>query len=96
MAKRATQQIFSLSGTVEIIANQDTEFWANLDDPVLQVTSQSITGNTLEDGTGSAITITVKTEGIFTSCKYVLTAPTTGYITAFTINGVRLSLVNHL
>ena len=86
--KRATQQIFSLSGTVEIIANQDTEFWANLDDPVLEVTSQSITGNTLEDGTGSAITVTVKNRQVFSQAvKYVLTAPTTGFITAFTING---------
>lgn len=86
--KRATQQIFELAGTVEIIANQDTEFWANLDDPVLEVTSQTITGNTSEDGTGSAITITVKNRQVFSQAvKYVLTAPTTGYITAFTING---------
>lgn len=86
--KRATQQIFELSGTVEIIANQNTEFWANFDDPVLEVTSQSITGNTQEDGTGSAITITVKSRQVFSQAvKYVLTAPTTGYITAFTING---------
>lgn len=86
--KRASQQIFDLAGTVEIIANQDTEFWANLDDPVLQITSQSITGNTLEDGTGSSITITVKSRQVFSQAvKYVLTAPTTGYITAFTING---------
>lgn len=86
--KRATQQIFELSGTVEIIANQRTEFWANLDDPVLEVTSQTITGNTAEDGTGSAITITVVNRQVFSQAvKYVLTAPTTGYITAFTING---------
>lgn len=86
--KRSTQQIFELSGTVEIIAGQDTEFWANLDDPVLQVTSQSITGNSAEDGSGSSITITVKNRQVFSQAvKYVLTAPTTGYITAFTING---------
>jgi hypothetical protein len=86
--KRASQQIFSLSGTVEIIANQRTEFWANLDDPVLQVTSQSITANTAEDGTGSAITVSVVQREVFSQAiKYTLTAPTTGYITAFTING---------
>lgn len=86
--KRANQQIFELSGTVEIIANQNTEFWANLDDPVLEVTSQAITGNTREDGTGSSITITVKSRQVFSQAvKYVLTATTTGYITAFTING---------
>lgn len=86
--KRATQQIFALAGTVEIIADQRTEFWANLDDPVLQVTSQSITANTAEDGTGSAITVTVVQREVFSQAvKYTLTAPTTGYITAFTIDG---------
>jgi len=86
--KRATQQIFEMSGTVEIIANQRTEFWANLEDPVLQVTSQSITANTAEDGTGSAITVTVVQREVFSKAvKYTLTTPTTGYITAFTING---------
>ena len=86
--KRSSQQIFELSGTVEIIASQRTEFWANLDDPVLAVTSQSITANTKEDGTGSAITVTVVQREVFSQAvKYTLTAPTTGYITAFTING---------
>jgi len=86
--KRASQRIFDLGGTVEIIANQRTEFWANLDDPVLQVTSQSITANTAEDGTGSAITITIVERQVFSQAvKYTLTAPTTGYITAFTIDG---------
>lgn len=86
--KRASQRIFDLGGTVEIIANQRTEFWANLDDPVLQVTSQSITANTAEDGTGSSITVTVVQREVFSQAvKYTLTAPTTGYITAFTIDG---------
>lgn len=86
--KRSTQQVFELSGTVEIIANQRTEFWANLDDPLLEVTSQSITANTQEDGTGSSITVSVVQREVFSQAiKYTLTAPTTGYITAFTING---------
>lgn len=86
--KRASQRIFDLGGTVEIIANQRTEFWADLDDPVLQVTSQSITANSAEDGSGSSITVTVVSREVFSQAvKYVLTVPTTGYITAFTIDG---------
>lgn len=86
--KRATQQIYDLSGTIEIIANQQTEVFIDLEDPVLEVTSQNITANTSQDGSGSSISVTIKSRSVFTKAiKYVLEATSTGYITAFTING---------
>lgn len=86
--KRSAQQIFELSGSIEILAGQQTEVFVNLEDPVLQVTSQTITGNTQSDGTGSPISITVVSRTVFSQAiKYVLSAPTTGFITVLTVNG---------
>lgn len=86
--KRATQQIFELSGSIEILANQDTEVFVNLEDPVLQVTSQTFTGNTQEDGTGSSIPINIKSRDVFSKAiKYVVNSTATGFITELTVNG---------
>lgn len=86
--KRASQQIFELSGSIEIIAGQETEVFVNLDDPVLEVTSQTITGNTQPDGSGSAISINIESRTVFSQAiKYVLTSTSSGYITVLTVNG---------
>jgi len=86
--KRASQTIFTLSGTIEILAGQQTEVFANLEDPVLEVISQNIVANSREDGTGSAISVTIVSREVFSQAvKYVLSVPTSGYITTLTITG---------
>jgi hypothetical protein len=86
--KRSNQQIFELSGAIPIQSGQDTEVFVNLEDPVLEVTSQTFTGNTLEDGSGAAITITIKSRDVFSKAiKYVVTSTVTGFITDLIVNG---------
>lgn len=86
--KRAAQSIFSLSGTIEIIANQKTDVWVNLDEPLLEITSQTIAGNTQEDGSGSALSLTINSREQFSQAiKYVITSTQTGYITQIDISG---------
>lgn len=86
--KRASQQIFELSGTVEVIANVNLEIFANLEDPVLEVISQTIAANTQSDGTGSNIPVTLVAREVFSKAvKYTLRTTTTGYITQLDITG---------
>ena len=86
--KRAAQTIFSLTQPVSMLEGINFEVFATLDDPVLQVTSQTVAGNTLEDGSGSAITVTVVSRTVFSqSVKYVLSAPTNGFLTQLDITG---------
>lgn len=95
--KRAAQSIFTLAGSVEILANQPTEVFASLDDPVLEITSQTIAGNTASDGSGSSVSVTVLSRDVFSqSIKYVLRTTTNGYITQLDISGRSAVVGEHL
>jgi hypothetical protein len=86
--KRSAQTIFTLGDSVPILSGINTEVFASLDDPVLQVTSQTVAGNTKADGSGSSFTVTVVSRTVFAqSVKYVLLASGTGYVTQLDITG---------
>lgn len=86
--KRANQPIFELSVPVQVLGGIPTEIFANLDDPVLEVTGQTIVGNTLEDGSGSALIVTIQSRDVFAEAvKYVVTTSGSGYITTLDITG---------
>lgn len=95
--KRAAQSVFSLAGSVEILANQPTEVFASLDDPLLEITSQTIAGNTASDGSGSSISVTVVSRDVFSQAvKYVFRTTTNGYITQLDISGRSAVIGEHL
>lgn len=86
--KQAVGEIFTLGEPVQILASINTEVWVNLDNPVLQVTSQTIAGTVNQDGTGGSISISVISREVFAqSIRYVLSSTSSGYVTTLTVNG---------
>lgn len=86
--KRSTQQIFSLTEAIPISAGVPKEVFASLEDPVLEVTGQTIAGAVNADGSGGSITVNVASRSVFAQAvKYVLTSSSTGFVTQLDING---------
>lgn len=90
--KHATAEIYNSTSPTEILAGQSIEYFANYEDPLLQVTSVTITANTASDGSGSNISSSIQTllrSDFSMSSKFILrnNSSNNGYITSVVING---------
>lgn len=88
--KQPAALIWTLPLGIAISPSTDKEVWVNFTDPLLQITAYAYAANTVQDGSGSAISISLKSITSFTnSAKLVFTNNTAlaGFITQLDITG---------
>ena len=89
-AKQPLQLIFSLSGSKEIAPGDTIEFFAEYDDPMLEVQNANLVGNTQSDGGGSSVTLNLVNQDNFSQAsKFKISNPSTSlaFLTAMTVYG---------
>lgn len=91
-AKQANQLVFKLGVPLEISANSDVEFFANFDDPMLEIDEPLFIANDASDGSGTdrSASVYLRSSSEFAeSAKYTYhnNHSSTVYITELTIYG---------
>lgn len=95
--KQSAQLLFKNSAPIEITANVRKEIFIDYDDPVLAVTTVHIVANTLEDGTGSSISVSqIARDDFAKASKLILQSTTSGFITSLEIFGRPARVVRDL
>lgn len=95
--KQANATIYELQSPVELNAGVNATVWINLEGGLLEVTGQTIAGNTQSDGSGSAITVNVIRRDEFADAiKYTLRSNTTGYVTQLDVTGRIASVIEEV
>lgn len=95
--KQEQQAVFKLGEPIAGTAGERIEVFVSFDDPVMNVQAPLLSANTAEDGSGTSITPTLVSSDIFAqAAKYIITLPTSGYLTGLDVYARPARVVNEI